>query len=181
MITVGRIGSEQKATDVLCEAFKLFIEKDDTWRLEIVGPIDLKFESYITDLFIQNPDLRDRIKFLGNIESKQELAKKYESAKIFVLPSRWEGFALVYLEAIRAGCYMLCSDILPAHDVTDYQTYGKLFPVDDYRNLANLMTVVTSEGFLNNEMCLAIQAHAYRNYYWPSIVNNIHGLIKEAS
>jgi hypothetical protein len=43
MITVGRIGTTQKATEVLCEGFRLFALSDKNWNLEIIGPIEPAF------------------------------------------------------------------------------------------------------------------------------------------
>lgn len=179
IITVGRIGTKQKATEVLCEAFILFAKKDKSWRLEIIGPVDESFIPYINEYFKSYPDLIDRVVFLGNIESKELLAIKYENAKIFVLPSRWEGFALVYLEALRAGCYMICSDILPAYDVTDNQKYGGLFEVDNSLELSKLLLEVTNKEFLNEKICLDIQNFAYSKFYWPKIVSDIQRLISK--
>ena len=39
--------------------------------------------------------------------TKQQLQAEYDRADIFVLPSLLEGFGLVYLEALSAGCYVI--------------------------------------------------------------------------
>lgn len=39
--------------------------------------------------------------------SREELASEFERADLFVLPSLVEGFGLVYLEALSAGCHLI--------------------------------------------------------------------------
>ena len=51
-------------------------------------------------------DCKDSIVFKRGL-TKKELELEYEQADIFVLPSLVEGFGLVYLEALSAGCFVI--------------------------------------------------------------------------
>lgn len=176
MLTVGRIGTEQKATEILCEAFAKFGESNKDWILEIIGPIKNDFSGYITTFFNKYPLLKDRVIFYGEIADRKVLKDKFRAAKIFTLSSRWEGFALVYLEAVQSGCYSILTDIPPAHDVTDEGKYGQLVPVDDIEGFARAMTYSTDNvGF--SSLSKEIQAFGYANFYWPEIVRKIDNLL----
>jgi phosphatidylinositol alpha-1,6-mannosyltransferase len=68
-------------------------------RLVIAGDGDdrLRLEALAASL-----GLSDRVLFTGFV-SEATLAELYARAAVFVMPSRGEGFGLVYLEAMRAG------------------------------------------------------------------------------
>lgn len=51
---------------------------------------------------------RDRIVFHGFV-TDEELERRYEEARLFVMPSRGEGFGLVYTEAMRKAVPVICS------------------------------------------------------------------------
>jgi L-malate glycosyltransferase len=177
ILTVGRIGSYVKATEILCEGFRQFAEKDDQWALEIVGPIDDSFHVYIENYFKKYPQLRKRVRFTGPITDRKQLWQFYRKAKIFVLPSRWEGFALVYLEAARAGCYIISTDISPAFDITRNGSLGSIFPKNDPEALSKLLWHVTQDATRLKSLCSAIQNNVYDHYYWPVLCQKIDTLI----
>jgi glycosyltransferase involved in cell wall biosynthesis len=58
------------------------------------GPCRRVWERLRDDL-----SLRDRVEFLGTV-SRRELADRYRRAAVFCLPSRQEGFGIVFLEAM---------------------------------------------------------------------------------
>jgi len=176
MITVGRLGTPPKATDTLLEGFRLFAKSDSSWKLEVVGPVEPAFQEYISRYFIKNPELKERVHFTGGITDRVVLSEKYNRAKIFVLSSRWEGFPLVYTEAMRAGCFIISSNIPAASDVIHNQ-YGLQFPIDDTVALAKVMLTAVSDQSLLAEACHGIQKHAYATFYWPEICRNLHFLL----
>jgi len=51
----------------------------------------------------------DRVKFLGAV-SETELHQEYAQCSLFVAPSRYESFGLIYLEAMRYGKPCIGSD-----------------------------------------------------------------------
>ena len=55
-----------------------------------------------------DPELTGRVEFVGRC-SDEELAAEYAAADIFCLPSDHEGFGIVYLEAMGAGCAVVAS------------------------------------------------------------------------
>ena len=125
-LTVGRLGTEQKATETLLSAFEMI--KDDTdWQLILAGTIEKDFQKYIQQYFKKNPDLKNRVLFTGNISNSEELTRLYKKASIFVLPSKWEGFALVLIEALECGDYLIVSYQVPtANDIGNAGKYSNV-------------------------------------------------------
>lgn len=179
IITVGRIGLYLKANEILMEAFKLAEDKIKDWKLKIIGPILNTFNPYIDQFFLDNPNLKDRIIFTGEIVSKKELEEEYRKAKIFCLTSRSESFGIVYVEAAKNGCFLLSSNVLPALDVTDNKKYGDIFGVDKIEELSKLIVKYTQDEERLKNNCEEIQKFAYSNFNWIDICNKIYNYIND--
>ena len=55
-------------------------------------------------------ECRYPVQFLGML-SQAELAEQFRQSDVFILPSFFEGLALVNIEAMACGCKVVCSDI----------------------------------------------------------------------
>ena len=136
ILTVGRLGTIQKNTKTLIEAFIKTIGNHD-WTLELVGSVEKELQEYIDDLFNENPALKDRITIKGFVKDKTILAKLYESSAVFILPSRWEGGPLVVPDALSHGCFLILSDRIPtAPESTDNEKYGRIVSIDSVAALS---------------------------------------------
>ncbi len=98
VLSVGRL-SHEKGVDVLLEAWRLFHTQSlgselHDWELHIAG--EGKLQQQLEE---QSRDL-PQVKFLGWLSEPQAA---YASARMFVLPSRYEGFPNALLEAMHAG------------------------------------------------------------------------------
>lgn len=82
----------------------ILLMKNEGWkpRLVIAGGIEYKKdEKYYKKLknFVKKNQLEDEVKFSGQL-NKEQLAKEYSKANVFLLPSYKETFGLVYIEAL---------------------------------------------------------------------------------
>ncbi|MCB2295467.1 glycosyltransferase family 4 protein [Clostridium algoriphilum] len=179
IITVGRLGTYQKGTEILLKAFKLASKKLSNWKLKLIGDIDPNFQGYIENYINTNPEIKDRIIFTGRINDRKLIEEEYLRAKVFCLTSRFEGFPNVFDEAANKGCYIISSDIDPAWDITDDKKYGSIFPIDDYNTLANeLITVCSNEERLET-VCRDIQIYTREHFEWIKLCQKIDSFIKE--
>jgi len=177
ILTVGRIGTYQKATEVLCEAFNIFSKTNTDWSLDIVGPIEDDFKTYIKEFFLKHPELKERINFIGAINDRFVLENYYRKAKIFALTSRSEGFPLVFLEAVKYGCYVVSTDLPAAKEITDNEKYGKLFEIDNTVELATILSTVVADELINETVIKQIQDFGYQKFYWPKLCVQIETLL----
>ncbi|MEG6570381.1 glycosyltransferase [Thermoanaerobacterium thermosaccharolyticum] len=174
ILTVGRLGTYQKATEILLQAYKLAFPYISNWKLKLVGTIEDNFRGYLKEYFSQNQSLVDNVIFTGEITDRKLLEELYMEAKIFCLPSRVEGFPLVFTEAAKNGCYIISTNIPPAYDITDNGKYGSLFNIDDVKTLASILIKNCSDDTIFKNNYKNIQNYAYNNFNWVNICGQIN-------
>jgi glycosyltransferase involved in cell wall biosynthesis len=180
LLTVGRIGTQQKANHILLEAFARVSEALPTWRVHLAGGIDAGFEDYMRDYFQRYPALEDRVIFKGLLESKEALYAEYRRAKIFILTSTFEGGTPnVFAEAAFHGCYMITSDIDAADDITNSGEIGKTVPIGDVGALAHTLLEVCADESLLSAKLKDVRAYAKNVFDWELIVKRLHHLLFE--
>lgn len=114
ILTVGRLGTYQKNTELLIESLINIKNELNDWKVYLVGPITNEFKNWLNERLIDNQLLKDKIIITGNIVDKGELYKIYAKASVFVLTSRYEGFPLVIQEALHFSCYPVITNCFPA-------------------------------------------------------------------
>lgn len=86
-----------KGLDLLMESFKRFTETDNEWEMDIVGDGPL-FMSIVK--MAREYGIMERVHFYGY---SQNVKKYYCQSSVFLLPSRWEGWPMVIMEAFEYG------------------------------------------------------------------------------
>ena len=99
--------SEAKGFDLLMDSFYQFCQQDDEWKLVIAGDGELREE--IIDLVWQY-GLQERVVFTG---MTNQVEKYYLNSSIYLMPSKWEGWGLVVIEAFEMGLPVIAYDIVP--------------------------------------------------------------------
>lgn len=177
-LTIGRLGTEQKATEILLQAFALCADHID-WNLRLVGKVEETFQPYIDDFFHKHPNLRKRIEFVGVINDRAALDMEYRRAKVFVLPSRWESFGLVLTEAMANGCRLLATDVVPPiNELTNSGEFGTIIPADNIQALADAMIESTRIDYSEIEI-QKIRTYAKEKFSWESICDKLYTKMKE--
>ncbi len=139
ILTVGRIGTEQKNTEYILKAFAKTAHLLPDWSLRLVGTIEPAFKEKIKIYFEENPHLRNRVIFTGPIYDKQELYNEYVVAKCFVLTSTFEGSPNVFAEALVHGCKFIVSNVDVAEEMTNFGELGEVYPYNDLDALIDCM------------------------------------------
>ncbi len=137
ILSVGRLSSNDtyKGFDTLIEALPLVRREYPTARLRIVGKGDdqPRLTALATLLGVA-----DSVDFLGPIED-ETLRAEYAACDLFALPSRKEGFGLVYLEAMTYGKPCIGARAGGVPEVVN-DSVGQLV---EYGNLADLAAAVS--------------------------------------
>ena len=129
VVTVGRLEWE-KGQDLLIRAFGLILKHVPHARLRIVGDgrERLELESLADQLGI-----RGQIDFTGESRRVPELLKDCD---VFVLPSRWEGFGFVMVEAMLMELPVVAFDAMAAREIVVNGVTGLLTPPEDIESMA---------------------------------------------
>lgn len=174
ILTVGRLGTQQKATNVLLEAFAQIAEKIPDWRLHLAGSVARGFEGYLTQFWTEHPELKERIRFLGNIGDRETLYDEYERAKIFALPSVLEGGTPnVIAEALYAGDAIAITKIDEYRDATDQGRCGLAADIGDISGFADILLRLCQDEDLE-AMCHRSHAYAKENFDMERIVARLY-------
>ncbi|MBU2938615.1 glycosyltransferase family 4 protein [Lacinutrix sp. C3R15] len=140
IICVGRL-TEQKNQELLIRAFAN-IKRND-WKLLLIGEGNKK-EAY--KQLVDNLKLNDSIDFIGNVK---DVSAYYNSAKIFVLPSNYEGFPNALIEAMYFGLSCIATNCPsgPSEIINDGEN-GFLIPVKDQLALEQKLSTLINNNNL---------------------------------
>lgn len=170
ILTVGRIGTDQKNTELLLDALKLIDLKD--WKVYIIGPIEEEFKSHINTFFQELPQLKDKVIFTGNISDRLELFDWYNRAKIFCLSSRHEGFPIAFPEALYFGNHIITSPVSSAKHITENGQYG-IIAEPTAQDFAMAIQKSIAPNYLSEEKFRAIRDFSMNNFVWTKIVKKL--------
>lgn len=164
-LSVARL-CRQKGQDVLLKAFAKARAQAPQARLRLVGAGP---DEPMLRALAQSLELGDSVEFCG---FQTDLSKYYRSARVFVMPSRWDGFALVLLQALAFGLPLVATncDFGPADLVTDPRL-GRVVAVEDVDGLAEAMLEALADA--PTEDTIAFRRAAAARYAIP-IVGSEH-------
>ena len=146
IISIGRFAYD-KGNDLLLQAWSVIEKKHPDWTLDIYGNGDKEpYQKQMVELGI---DLQ-RCHLYGPIS---DVKKEYLSSSVFVLPSRFEGFGLVIIEAMACGVPVVAFDCEngPRSIIADGET-GFLIPPFDINVLAEKMMHLISDANLRKQI-----------------------------
>ena len=146
VLTVGRL-VEDKAQDVLLDAFARSGEEFKGWRLAVVGvghlsqPLRAQAEAL---------GIADRVDWHGLVRDPYAF---YRAAHIFALPSRVEGTPNALLEAMSCGLPVVVSDGAPGPlELIEDGVTGLVVPVNDPTRLAEAFRLLGSDEALRRRL-----------------------------
>lgn len=125
MIFLGRL-TEQKNPFLLIEIIENLAIKIPDIKIAIVGEGDKFLE--IKEI-TENKSLTKNVKMYGFVENPYPILKK---SKILCLPSKWEGYGLVAVEALSLGIPVVCSGVGGLKNIINNQCGEICTDKDDY-------------------------------------------------
>lgn len=170
MLTVATI-TRRKAHNVLIEALAGLQQYQ--WEAHFVGPnqVDPDWTHELMALISHN-DLAHRIHIHGPVA---DVSKEYEQADLFVLPSLYEGYGMVFAEALAHGLPIIGAKAGAVPDLVP-DTAGILVQPNDCEALRSALETVLASSERRQSLQIGAQACAKKLPSWRDsaiIISNI--------
>lgn len=189
VLFVGRFESN-KGLHVLIDSLRLLRERNpglvERVELWVIGgsrnPHMEKEVRYRNEIQkrIAEAGLSDRVKFWGPA-SHDRLVRYYRAADVTVIPSYYESFGLVAIEAMAAGCPVIASAVGGLKCNVRHGETGFLVPPRDTRSLATALETMLSNCPLREEMSGKATRFAASRFQWVTIATRIAEIYAEVS
>lgn len=164
---LGRFEEDRKGLPVLLDALPIISRFIPDIRVLIAGPGD-------SDEVLEkvDPQLRDRIEFLGKI-SEEEKADFLASISLYIAPNTGgESFGIILAEAMAGGATVVASNIPAFADVLGDGQFGALFESENSESLAKVVIDLLRDQEKRKELASAGATHAQR-FDWSQVGEEI--------
>ena len=149
----------------------------DTWRLEVIGDVttDPAYMNRIRNQ-IDRSDLTGQIVFSGCC-SDRDLAARYVESHVLAVPSSYEGFGIVYLEAMGFGVPVIASRDGAAHEIITHGQNGFLLQPGDAAGLARCLQEMHGNRRALARMGLAAFEAYHKHPSWAACGDRIRSFL----
>ena len=176
LLFVGRI-EPLKGIDTLIQAIAIMRQKGLYVCLAVIGgdgeaePDEASAEMIRLQTMREEVGLNDLVTFLGK-RSQDSLPYYYSAASAVVVPSFYESFGMVALEAMACGTPVVASQVGGLAFLVQDGVTGFTVPVDEPQALAERLTILLENPDLRQKMGRQAADFA-RDYSWEHIARRI--------
>lgn len=122
--------------------------------------------------------IAESVRFLGHVAEPGEYRAIVRGARALVLPSEYEAFGLVLLEAMAAGTPIVATAVGGVPEVVDGERAGRLVPFGDPTALADALRAVTDDAEGTARRVRAARERV-RSYDWAVATEHHRALYRE--
>ncbi len=184
ILFVGRI-ERLKGLDTLIKAVACLRVKDlaEPVHLAVIGgdpdaaPEEMSVEMARIQKMCDDLTVGKMVAFLGK-RSQDTLPYYYSAAEVVVMPSHYESFGMVALEAMACGTPVIASEVGGLAFLVQDGVTGYHVPDDDDEALCQKLTGLLSDVSLRQKMGRKAAEYA-QNYAWKKIAAQIAGVYKD--
>lgn len=148
----------------------------EQWRLELIGETtaDPTYTAAVEAAIAQSPA---PISVAGAVDDAT-LARAYATADLFVLPSRFEGYGIVFAEALAYGLPVVACASGPVPELLG--PAGLLTPPNDQAALVAALRQITGDAALRNNLSNAARAQAAALPSWADTTDRYLAALEAA-
>ncbi len=176
VLFVGRLASNKGLLD-LAAAFATVARSDPELELVLVGADG----GWATRLEARTRELgiADRVRTVGFVADEALLARAYRDAELLVLPSEYEAFGLVLLEAMTQGTPVVASRIGGIPEIVTDGATGLLVPPRDPVALAAAIGRLRGDPELRRRLGDAGRTTVVPRFAWETVADRLVALYRE--
>jgi phosphatidylinositol alpha-1,6-mannosyltransferase len=176
LLTVARLSENERGKhhDSVLRALPKIIQAIPDVKYRIIGDGVLKAE--LKDL-AASLGVSQAVEFKGRV-SDEDLAKSYEEASIFVMPSEKEGFGIVFLEAWLRKIPVICGTEDASHEVVSHGVDGFAIHHKDIDSLSEKIIFLLENKNSAINMGKAGHQKVLENYLMNNFVKRLNSLLK---
>ena len=175
LLTICRLSSEEKykGYDKVIESLPNIITQLPELKYLIVGKYDTQEGWRVKDL-IKKLNLQNNV-ILTDFIPDDELHDHYSLADLFVMPSKGEGFGIVYLEAMHCGIPVITGNCDGSKEIIDKIKIGKSVDPDNTHELSDAIIQMLNQKFnkqkINSSVNYLYNYESFKNKVMNLIVN----------
>jgi glycosyltransferase involved in cell wall biosynthesis len=178
VLFVGRLASN-KGLLPLVQAFAAVARDHPDAQLVLIGEeggMRAAVEASVAHL-----GLRDGVRILGHVPDDTVLADAYREARLAVLPSEYEAFGLVLLEALAQGTPVVASRVGGIPEFVPDGRAGLLVPPNDAGALARAIEQLWTDEPGARRMGAFGRDHVVPLYTWDHLVDRLEQVYAEVT
>ena len=176
LLTVARLSENERGKhhDSVLKALPKIIQAVPNVKYRIIGDGVLRkeLEDLATSLGVLHA-----VEFKGRV-SDEDLAKSYEEASVFVMPSEKEGFGIVFLEAWLRKIPVICGTQDASHEVVSHGVDGFAIHHDDIDSLSEKIIFLLENKNSAINMGKAGHQKVLENYLMNNFVERLNSLLR---
>ncbi|MRR22215.1 glycosyltransferase [bacterium] len=177
IVNAGRLGTHQKATDVLLEAFRDVASMTD-YDLHLAGPMEPGFIPWYEAFLRANPDLKQRIVYHGALDAP-DLYSLFDRSRVLCMPSRYEGLALVFCEAMYFGNAVVTTRSVSVADTITDESAGEVAERSDHESIAGSLLNLLRDPAVTESSGRNARQFAEQHFSWPVIIRGLTAELEE--
>ena len=179
LLTVARISLAEsyKGHDIVIRALGKLLQRFPSLVYNVVGDGDGRgaLEALANELGVAHA-----VHFHG-VVSERELIESYESASVFVMPSRFEGFGFVFLEAMTYGKPVVCGNEDASPEVVCDGETGFCVPPTAVDEVAAALERLLGDAELRARMGAAAKKRVEEHFGFPAFEKQLTALLAEVA
>ncbi len=123
--------------------------------------------------------IKDNVLFTGHIKDEKRFLSAYSACDVFVLPSEYEAFGLVLLEAMACKKPCVATRVGGVPEVIQDGKTGLLVEYGDAKELANAINDLLGDEKKRKEMGNHGRKRVKENFTWPIVVDKLERVYEE--
>ncbi len=177
MLFVGRLASN-KGLSALLEAFAPLARREPTASLVLIGP-DGGMQG-VLETRVRQLGLAGQVRLLGWVSDEALLAAAFREARFFVLPSEYEAFGLVLLEAMGQGTAVIATRVGGIPEFVEDGRAGLLVPPGDPGRLREAIERLWADPAGTEALGAYARDHIVPQYRWGLVADRLETIYTEA-